>query len=267
MKEYQLNVTGYNYNQEALASLMSEKNYIYSLPKSELLDEVDLAEDERVYEYEIEECALQILHEPTNQYDPAALRVYADGVPIGYVPRGHVDVLKQISVQPGLNMSVRIYGGKYKQIIYNQDDDFYGSMEPKYFTIQTGKAPYRAVMIFQWNSTQSVTGVETGGVKVANYGQDREVNATPEEATIFNIIQGIVSDAALRLTRKSDDYVTAVSGEWDLARFKFTPRAKWIVLPVIERGAVKHRIETVDDVYSYAEYLQKSMEHIRKYSV
>lgn len=152
MKQYTLNVTGYDYNQKALASLMTEKNYIYSLPKSELLDEIAIDEDERVYEYEIAECTLQILHEPTNQFDPAALRVYADGTPIGYVPRGYIDVLKKISMQPGLDMSVQIYGGKYKEIIYHQDDDFYGTMEPKYFTIETVKSPFKAMMYFWWNA-------------------------------------------------------------------------------------------------------------------
>lgn len=40
-------------------------------------------------------------------------------------------------------------------------------------------------------------------------------------------------DGQLLLVRKSDSYVMAAVGEWDLARFKCTERAKWIMFPTV----------------------------------
>ena len=64
-------------------------------------------------------------------------------------------------------------------------------------------------------------------IKFANYGQERDVNAADEELKMFDVLKE-ATGLDLRLTRKSDSYVTAMYNDWDLARFKFTPRAKWI---------------------------------------
>ena len=64
-------------------------------------------------------------------------------------------------------------------------------------------------------------------IRFANYGQERDVNATDEELKIFEALKE-ATGRDLRLVRKSDSYVTAALGEWDLARFKFTQRAKWV---------------------------------------
>lgn len=69
----------------------------------------------------------------------------------------------------------------------------------------------------------------------------------------------------MKLARRSGNYVTAVLGDWDVARIKYTNRAKWIQFPVIDRGSTKHRIESVDDVRSMAEFVENSLSHIRKY--
>ena len=100
----------------------------------------------------------------------------------------------------------------------------------------------------------------------ANYGQERERIATESEIEIFDILQEMTGRDDLRLVRKSDAYVSAVIGEWDLARFKYTPRAKWIVLPTAEIGAVKHRINSPADVKDYADMIAESLEIINKYS-
>lgn len=78
-------------------------------------------------------------------------------------------------------------------------------------------------------------------VKIANYGQKRELDCTDQEREIFDIIRSVCDDENLesdyiKLIRKSDSYVSAVMpssqgyGEMDLARIKFTDRAKWIKL-------------------------------------
>ena len=76
---------------------------------------------------------------------------------------------------------------------------------------------------------------------ISNYGQDRDLNCTEQEREIFDIIRSVCDDDNLdsdniKLIRKSDSYVSAVMpssqgyGEMDLARIKFTDRAKWIKL-------------------------------------
>ena len=82
------------------------------------------------------------------------------------------------------------------------------------------------------------------------------------------MIRSMVSDpdGQLRLVRKSDSYVTAAVGEWDLARFKYTDRAKWIMFPTVEAKAQKHYIEDPEEVYDFADLLADSIAHIVKYS-
>jgi hypothetical protein len=77
--------------------------------------------------------------------------------------------------------------------------------------------------------------------KFSNYGQDRDLICTEQEREIFEIIQSVCEAGGLdseliQLVRKSDNYVSVVMpsskgfGEMDLARIKFTNRAKWIQL-------------------------------------
>lgn len=99
-------------------------------------------------------------------------------------------------------------------------------------------------------------------IKFANYGQNRTVDATPEELRIYELITGLV-DAEVELVRRSDSYVTAAVGEWDLARFKFTSRAKWILFPIIESAKEKHKIGRPEDVVGFAELMNESLSHIK----
>ena len=99
-------------------------------------------------------------------------------------------------------------------------------------------------------------------INFTNYGQERERIATETELEIFEIIKSVTGRDDLQLVRKSPDYVTALLGEWDLARFKYTTRAKWIVLPVIDAGSKKHRFNSPGDVAAFADQLKASVEHI-----
>lgn len=62
-----------------------------------------------------------------------------------------------------------------------------------------------------------------------NYGQERDINATSQELKIFEYLATICPE--LELCRKADNYLTATIHDQDVARFKFTPRAKWIRFP------------------------------------
>ena len=98
----------------------------------------------------------------------------------------------------------------------------------------------------------------------ANYGQEREVDATDGEKRMFDILKEMFEGKGhkpeqLKLVRKSDNYVAAAIGEEDLARFKATKRVTWIIFPY-EIGAVKHRLESVEDVYNFSEMMDKQIE-------
>ena len=106
--------------------------------------------------------------------------------------------------------------------------------------------------------------VEIMDIKFANYGQEHEINATDEELKIFEALKE-ATGRDLRLVRKSDSYVTAVLGEWDLARFKYTKRAKWISFPSAEVGPPKHKITHPEDAVGFADLIAESLAVIDKY--
>ena len=101
-------------------------------------------------------------------------------------------------------------------------------------------------------------------IKFTNYGQERDVNATDEELKIFEALRE-VAGRDLRLVRKSDSHVTAVLGEWDLARFKFTQRAKWVSFPAVEVGPPKHKITRPEEAAGFADLIAESLAVIDKY--
>lgn len=78
-------------------------------------------------------------------------------------------------------------------------------------------------------------------LKFANHGQERDLICTEQEREIFEIIKCVcdadgLDSELIQLVRKSDNYVSVVMpsskgyGDMDLARMKFTNRAKWIQL-------------------------------------
>lgn len=64
--------------------------------------------------------------------------------------------------------------------------------------------------------------------------EEREVATT----IISTLVESGIDAAKLEVVRKSDDYATIMhrGSEWnaDIARFKFTPRAKWVSIEVPE---------------------------------
>lgn len=104
-------------------------------------------------------------------------------------------------------------------------------------------------------------GDETFRVSLGNYGQERDLVCTEEERIIFRIISRICEEnkldvTPLRLTRTSDNYVSAVMdsgsdyGAMDMARIKYTNRAKWIMLGPDFK---KTQISRPEDVLKMAE--------------
>ena len=114
-------------------------------------------------------------------------------------------------------------------------------------------------------------GQSSPSVKFAHYGEERELVCTEEERQIYDnvcalFVQNKIVDFQPELVRVSDNYVTVKCGEWDLVRFKFTARARWLFFPVFEKASERHQIESPDDLFDYENTILKSLEHIRKYS-
>lgn len=83
-------------------------------------------------------------------------------------------------------------------------------------------------------------------IKVQHHGEERTVNATEEEMQIFEIIKELFPDDKIVMVRKSPNYVSAICHGNDIARFKYTKRAKWIHLPYVLDDKVK--LSDPDDV-------------------
>lgn len=75
-------------------------------------------------------------------------------------------------------------------------------------------------------------------LKFADHGQERDLICTEEEREIFDIVRSLCDDVnldsdLLELARKSENYVSIVMRSKnndliDVARLKFTNRAKWL---------------------------------------
>lgn len=100
---------------------------------------------------------------------------------------------------------------------------------------------------------------------IQNYGQERERIATESELEIYEYLKALPGCEDLQLVRKSDNYVSALLGDWDLARFKYTTNAKWITFPVIESSKTKHRLDSPSDAADFADIVSDSVAHIAKY--
>ena len=103
------------------------------------------------------------------------------------------------------------------------------------------------------------------GFFISNYGQEREINATPGEKQIAEWILNEFPDENLRLVRVSSEYVTIKRGEWDIVRMKYTDRAKWLMFPSIESGKKKYYIEDAAEVEDFVASIDDSIETAKRF--
>lgn len=85
--------------------------------------------------------------------------------------------------------------------------------------------------------------VVDGKIEVTSIADTKELNMTDDEKKLAEIIIAVliengINQDQLEVVAKSNDYITIVHHgcEWesDIARFKFTPRAKWVAVSVPE---------------------------------
>lgn len=120
-----IKLSGYNYYQKELASLLDEKTEEYKFSAKKMAEEY-LG---RVYEYEMSYVPVSLVPEPDNEFDPNAIAVYCDDMKIGYIPRED-----QASVTGIEFAEAQIYGGRYKEIDGDEID----------YELVTGETPYKA---------------------------------------------------------------------------------------------------------------------------
>lgn len=120
-------ITGISHYMDNLMHLAGE-NYEYDYSKRELID--NMLEGERIYQYEFEISKAELIEEPTNPYDPNAVKVVLDGLHVGYIKKGScAHIKKLLSSNRIIGISAKVGGGKYKflscEYDYEKDKDVY----------------------------------------------------------------------------------------------------------------------------------------------
>lgn len=122
-KEQTYKIAGVSHYLDNILSLKSE-NFDYDLSKKELINEG--YENERVYQYIFYVIKTELIPEPDNPHDPKAIKVIVDGVHVGYIKSGScAHVHKLLRENRIRKIDVKIGGGKYKYIGYDEDEDKY----------------------------------------------------------------------------------------------------------------------------------------------
>ena len=113
-------IAGTSFHESEIPELMIE-NGDYDMTAAELIDAG--FEDERVYKYSETYCTASLEPEPDNQYDPNAVKVYADGVHIGYIKKESAAHVRKLLEENRIrSMSLTISGGPYKTAYLNEED-------------------------------------------------------------------------------------------------------------------------------------------------
>ena len=114
-------VAGTSYHMDAIMALAQE-NPDYDLTKREIID--DELTDERIYQYTFADGPVELVDDPDSEYDPNAIKVLVAGQHIGYIKRGSTGRVHNLQ-RAGrvLGVTAEIYGGKYKVVICDDDDN------------------------------------------------------------------------------------------------------------------------------------------------
>lgn len=122
--------TGMSYHMDEFNKLRSQ-NGLYNLSKKDLIECGYI--NTRVFEYNYMCNAVTFEEEPTNQYDPKAIKVIADGHHIGYIKKGSTTHLRNILKNEIISVTADCGGGKYKCVFENHSGNY---------EIETGDAPH-----------------------------------------------------------------------------------------------------------------------------
>lgn len=111
-------VAGVSYRQDDILELADE-NSDFSMTRREIIDAG--MENERIYQYEFDPHRVELIPEPSNPYDPNAIKVVIDGVHVGYIKKGSTTRVRNL-LKAGGKVTAEIKGGPYKILLYRNED-------------------------------------------------------------------------------------------------------------------------------------------------
>lgn len=111
-------VAGVSYRQDDILELADE-NSDFSMTRREIIDAG--MENERIYQYEFDPHRVELIPEPSNPYDPNAIKVVIDNVHVGYIKKGSTTRARNL-LNAGGKVTAEIKGGPYKILLYRNED-------------------------------------------------------------------------------------------------------------------------------------------------
>lgn len=114
-------VAGTSYHLDAIMEL-AEDNPDYDMTQREIVDAG--MEEQRIYQYTFPDSPVELVDDSDNEQDPNAIKVLVAGQHIGYIKRGSTGRIHKLQRSDRvLGVTAEIYGGKYKVVICDDDDD------------------------------------------------------------------------------------------------------------------------------------------------
>lgn len=105
-------ITGVSHYAKNIMKIATE-NPNYSLPAKQII--LKKLIDENIYQYIFNPGNVELIPEPSNPYDPNAIKVLISGEHVGYIKAGSCSrVLKLIKENRIENIACRIHGGAFK---------------------------------------------------------------------------------------------------------------------------------------------------------
>ena len=127
--KYSVYVAGTSYRQNNIKIIIKKMLEIEEFDKYENLSNKEILDyGSTVYEYPVFNIpTVKLEHEPTNEYDPNAIKVLVEvgeneSHHIGYIPSEELDLVNDW-LNEGLSYYVEIKGGKYKEVEYDLEQD------------------------------------------------------------------------------------------------------------------------------------------------
>lgn len=102
-------------------------------------------------------------------------------------------------------------------------------------------------------------------VRMVGGGCGKDQEWEPEEQEMFDILSAMFVDLGrkpeeIEIVRRSDNYITAKFEEYDLARFHWGPRSKWIQFPMVESSKSKHQIKSPEEIVKFKDLIEFSIQ-------
>lgn len=145
MRSIKFTVHGEYYHQEAIKSIAKE-NPDFKLSRKEILSKYEDGSIIHQYEFKINNVDFEA--EPTNPYDPEAIKVFFNDAHIGYIRKGGTENFRRYAQGENIKKTTGfLHGGPYKIISTGGDGKRHVNTEfeayDAEFKIEVEKAPER----------------------------------------------------------------------------------------------------------------------------